>query len=76
MWNFIGPNWNITWLLVWTLSGVIIGLALWNIQFSGYRLYEYLIAYLKPKKVYSNSIKHRFVTLTNLNIKAVIKQWL
>ena len=76
MFNPFGEKWNWAWLIAWAAAGLIIGFSLWNIQFSGYRLYQYLIAYLKPKKVYTNdfNIRNREFKFTNIKIKSIIKQ--
>lgn len=55
------------------LLGIGIGCGLWYIQFSGYRLYQYLGAYFKPKKVYMNDFRHTEFQLTNFKIKAFVK---
>lgn len=47
-------DWNTNFTLFAVGSGLGIGLALWYIKVQTYRLYEYLIAYLKPKKTYHN----------------------
>lgn len=73
--NPFGGNWNWRFLVFIVILGNVVGLALWNIQFSGYRLYQYLIAYIKPKKVYTNepNISKREFKLHNFTIKATIK---
>ena len=64
---------SLKWLLFWLFAGIGIGCALWYIQFSGYRLYQYLIAYFKPKKVYTNDFKIKEFKLTNIKVKGFIK---
>ena len=75
MFNPFSGNWNYTYLIIVVLLGAGIGFGLWNIQFSGYRLYQYLLAYIKPKKVYTNSfnMRERQFKLTNIRIKAFVK---
>lgn len=76
MFNPFAPKWNWVWLVVWIVVGIIAGLAMWNVQFAGYRLYQYLIAYLKPKKVYTNNpnARERNFKLTNIKMKSLVKQ--
>lgn len=75
-WNFLSPNFKLWWTLIWIGAGIGVGCALWYIQFAGYRLYQYLGAYFKPKKVYMNDWKHTEVTLTNIQIKGLVKHLL
>jgi hypothetical protein len=77
--NFFNPfseNFHAWWTIMWLVLGIGSGLGLWYIQFAGYRLYEYLIAYLKPKKVYMNDWKHTEVQLTTIQINAMVKHLL
>ena len=60
----------------WTGVGIGVGLALWYIQFAGYRLYQYLGAYLKPKKCYCINFKLTEHKLTNVKIHAFVKHLL
>lgn len=53
--------------------GIGVGCALWYIQFAGYRLYQYLGAYFKPKKVYINDFKHSEFKLTDVKINTFVK---
>ena len=62
--------------LSWTALGIGIGMVLWHIQFAGYRLYQYLGAYLKPKKCYSNDFKLTEYKLNNVKINAFVKHLL
>lgn len=75
MFNPFGANWNYMYLITFVGLGAGSGFALWHIQFSGYRLYQYLLAYIKPKKVYTNSfnVRERQFKLTNIKIKAFVK---
>lgn len=77
--NFFNPfseNFHAWWTIMWLVLGIGSGLGLWYIQFAGYRLYQYLIAYLKPKKVYMNDWKHTEVQLTTIQINAMVKHLL
>lgn len=59
--------------IIWLVLGIITGVGLWKIQFAGFRLYQYLAAYIKPKKVYGNDFKHTVHSLTNVEIDAFVK---
>lgn len=55
-------------------SGTGVGLAGWYIRVQTYRLYEYMIAYLKPKKTYHNLNTRNIVHhLHTCKIDAIIK---
>lgn len=69
--NFI---WQYT--VAWTGAGIGIGMGLWYIQFAGYRLYQYLGAYFKPKRCYTNAFKLTTVKLNDIKINAFIKHLL
>lgn len=56
-----------------TTLGIGIGCLMWYLPVSGYRLYEYLIAYFKPKGVYINDFRHTKRKFTNIKIKTFIK---
>ena len=75
-WNFYNPladNFH-PWFTITILGlGIGIGCALWYIQFAGYRLYQYLAAYFKPKKVYTNAFKTTEFKFNNIKIKAIVK---
>lgn len=71
--NPLSANFHAWYTIIWLALGIGIGCGLWFIQFSGYRLYEYLIAYFKPKKVYSNSFKITEYKFTNFKIKAMVR---
>ena len=75
MFNPFGDNWNFWYLIFFVGGGAGIGFGLWNIQFAGYRLYQYLLAYFKPKKVYTNSfnMRERQFKFTNVKIKTFVK---
>ena len=60
----------------WLILGFGSGCILWYVQFAGYRLYQYLSAYLKPKKVYMNDFKHSVFKLSNIKIKTFVKNTL
>ena len=59
--------------IIWLGLGIAAGFALWKVQFAGFRLYQYLAAYIKPKKVYNNDFKHSIYHLTNVEINAFVK---
>lgn len=71
--NPFSENFIMGWTMFWIIFGISIGCALWFIQFSGYRLYQYLAAYFKPKKVYMNTFKKAEVRLTTIKINAFVK---
>ena len=66
--NFI-PQYTITFIVL----GILAGCALWYIPIAGYKLYQYLFAYFKPKHVYVNDFKNTIYTLTNFSIKTFIR---
>lgn len=72
--NPFAENFKLGWTAFWIIFGIGIGCALWYIQFAGYRLYEYLIAYLRPKKVYKNDPRKTQVKFTDVKIKSVVKK--
>jgi len=71
--NPFSDNFVAWYTIIWLILGIGTGCALWYIQFAGYRLYEYLGAYFKPKKVYMNDFKHTEFALTDVKIKAFVK---
>lgn len=71
--NPFGPNFKLVWTLFWFAIGIGAGCALWYIQFAGYRLYQYLAAYFKPKKVYMNDFRHTEFHLTDIKFKGFVK---
>ena len=74
--NPLADNFSLTWLMVWLIPGMLIGYGLYRIQFKGYRLYQYILAYIKPKKVYSNEFKTPEYKFTTISIKTFIKNLL
>lgn len=74
--NPFSENFVAWYTIIWSGLGIGAGCALWFIQFAGYRLYEYLLAYLKPKKVYSNEFKTTEYKLTNIKIKSIVRNLL
>ena len=72
--NPFSENFKLGWTAFWIIFGIGVGCALWYIQFAGYRLYEYLIAYLKPKKVYQNNWKATEFHLTDIKIKSLVRK--
>lgn len=74
--NFFNPfseHFVWQWTVFWLVIGILVGCGLWYIQFAGYRLYQYLIAYFKPKKVYINDNRNTEFKLTNITIKTFVK---
>ena len=71
--NFLDPKFNLIYPLIWIGLGALFGFGLWYIQFQGYRLYQYLLAYIKPKKCYMNDWRHTEVKLTNFKIKTLVR---
>lgn len=74
--NFINPfspNFHAWYTIMFLILGIGAGCGLWYIQFAGYRLYQYLAAYFKPKKVYMNDFKHTEFKLTDVKFKAFVK---
>lgn len=54
--------------------GVGVGCALWFIKFAGYRLYQYLLAYIRPKKTYRNDFKTKVYVFHNIKANnAIVK---
>ena len=74
--NPFSPTFNTTFTMVFVCLGIGVGCALWYIQFAGYRLYQYLGAYFKPKKVYMNDFAHSLFILSDIKIKAFVKNLL
>ena len=52
--NPLGPDFSVPFIVFTLGGGLGMGLALWYIKIDSYRLYEYLVAYFKPKKTYHN----------------------
>lgn len=71
MFNFLSDNFNANYLITFIVIGVIACTILWSVEFSGYKLYEYLLAYLKPKKVLDDKLKE--VQKTNIEVDGVVE---
>ena len=71
--NPLSPKFVPAYTIIILALGICTGLALWKIQFAGFRLYQYLLAYIKPKKVYGNDFKHTTYHLTNVKINSFVK---
>lgn len=71
--NPFSSNFKLWYTLTFLALGIGAGCALWYIQFAGYRLYQYLGAYFKPKKVYMNDFKNTEFHLTNIKFNAFVK---
>ena len=52
--NPLGPYFSLKFICFTIGGGLGLGLLLWYMRIETYRLYEYLIAYIKPKKTYHN----------------------
>lgn len=74
--NPFSENFHAWYTIIFLAIGIGGGCALWYIQFAGYRLYQYLAAYFKPKKVYTNRFKTEEYKFTNIKIKAMVKNLL
>lgn len=74
--NFFNPfdeTFQLWYTLTFLVVGIAVGCGMWYIQFAGYRLYQYLLAYIKPKKVYSNDFRLREYKFSNIKIKGMFK---
>jgi hypothetical protein len=71
--NIFSENFHWQWTVLWLALGIGTGCCLWYIQFAGYRLYQYLAAYFKPKKVYMNDFKNTQFKLTTIKFKGFVK---
>lgn len=74
--SFFNPfdeTFQLWYTLTFLVVGIAVGCGMWYIQFAGYRLYQYLLAYIKPKKVYSNDFKLREYKFSNIKIKGMFK---
>lgn len=74
--NPLAPNFHKYYTGGFLIVGIGTGLAMWYVQFAGYRLYQYLLAYIRPKKVYTNRFRLEEYKLTNIKIKSIIKNLL
>jgi len=50
----LSPNFNLIYTIISLFGGIGVGCIFWYVKIETYRLYEYLIAYFKPKKTYHN----------------------
>lgn len=66
-------NFSLFHTIFWIGSGIAIALLLYKVRFSGYRLYEYLLGYLRKKRVYTNDMRMSRVQHTNLKIDTFVK---
>lgn len=81
MFNPLEDNFNLTYTLIIFVIGIGIAGSLYWIEFGGYRLYEYLIAYMRPKKVITNQessdgkhIRNKVRNLTNIKYKTIVRK--
>lgn len=75
LFNPLLSNWSPGLLIASVGIGLLLGTALWKIMIGGYRLIEYLRAYFRPKKSYTNShLRGDMVfRLTNIHIDSIVK---
>lgn len=71
--NPFNPNFKVGYTLFWLALSIGTALALYNIPVTGYRLYEYLLAYLRPKKVYTSDFRLTQKKFFVYKIKAFVK---
>lgn len=74
--NYFNPmaeNFSAKYTIITLALSIGAGCALWFIRVSTYRLYEYLLAYIKPKKSYTNDFKLKEYKFTNVKIDSKIK---
>ena len=70
--SFSSPNFSATYTIFTLIISIAIACGLWYIQIGGYRLYFYLLAYIKPKKMYRLAFKETPIVFTNIKINAVV----
>lgn len=72
--NPFGPDFSMTYVVIFLGGGIGLGCALWYIKLESYRLYEYLLAYFRPKKTMHNlNTRNKEVTLTKYKAKGIVK---
>lgn len=71
--NPFGGNFILAYWIVFLVLGIGAGCILWYVQFAGYRLYQYLGAYFKPKKSYTNDFKLTEYKFTDVKVNATVK---
>lgn len=71
--NPLSANFSAKYTIFTAGISIGIGCALWYIMIGGYRLYYYLLAYIKPKKIYRVLFRPKEVTLTTYKVKAMVK---
>lgn len=71
MFNPLSETFNVYYLLAWLALGGIASGILWGIEFAGFKLYEYLLAVMRPKKVINARTK-KVRDLSNKKIDAII----
>ena len=61
-------------LVFFAILGIAAGFALWYIKIESYRLYQYLIAYFKPKKTYHNlNTRNKEYNLHTHRVKGIVQ---
>lgn len=72
--NPLGPNFSFSYVIITLALGIGIGCALWYIKIEQYRLYEYLFAYLKPKKMYHTlNTRNQEIKLSKHKVNGIVK---
>lgn len=71
--NIFSDNFKLGYTLFWLILGISVGLLLWYVQFGGYKLYQYLGAYFRPKKVYQCNWRKTERKMHNYKFKTFIK---
>lgn len=67
-------SFNFTYILATTGLGIAIGLGLWYIPVQNYKLYEWILAYFRPKYIYNNEgqIAKR-QKYTNIKVEGIVE---
>jgi len=71
--NPMDPTFKLPYTLTWLILGIAIGCALWFVRFAGYRLYQYLLAYIRPKKAYRSDFKIKEYKFHSIKVKSIVK---
>lgn len=70
----LGEDFSFPFVLFFIGSGLSAGLAGWYIKVESYRLYEYVRAYIKPKKTYhTENSRNREFSLYSIKTKGIVK---
>lgn len=72
--NVFSNDFSMKYTIFWLLNGIITGACLWYVKIDTYRLYEYLRAYLEPKKIYTClNVPKNSIKLYKIKVKDLIK---